>query len=219
VDLANPITSVVPSLQGPVLSVLARAGTPLSQAEIHRLADAGSYSGVRKVLRRLVEHGIVDEVPGGFLLNRDHLAADGIVHLATLHGALAERLRGWATDHASVEFVGLFGSVARRDGNATSDIDVLVVADSSLDGRSSLRDDLTALPARWTGNDGHVQVLHRDDVRHLATEQAPIVRSWKRELQTVTGQLPLPSGAGDARAGNSRAPGTTPEAGSPTPVR
>lgn len=46
---------------------------------------------------QLVEHGVVEEVPGGFRLNRDHLAADAIVSLASLHGALVERLRHWAT--------------------------------------------------------------------------------------------------------------------------
>lgn len=150
----------------------------------------GSYSGVRKVLHQLVEHGVVEEVPGGFRLNRDHLAADAIVQLASLHRLLAERLRQWAASHDGVEFVGLFGSVARRDGDATSDIDVLVIADLPAEGRSVLRDELSDLLTRWTGNNGHVLVLDRGDVTRLVDEQAPIVESWSDELQTVVGDAP-----------------------------
>jgi predicted nucleotidyltransferase len=189
-NVADPVVSVVPSLHGPVLAVLAHTSAPLRQADVHRLAAAGSYSGVRKVLRQLVEHGVVEEVPGGFRLNRDHLAADAIVQLGSLHRLLAERLRRWADGHDGVEFVGLFGSVARRDGDETSDIDVLVVADLPAEVRSALRDELTDLLTRWTGNDGHVQVLDGGGVDRLLDGRAPIVESWVDELQPVVGQLP-----------------------------
>ena len=189
-NVADPVVSVVPSLHGPVLAVLARTSAPLRQADVHRLAAAGSYSGVRKVLLQLVDHGVVEEVPGGFRLNRDHVAAEAIVQLASLHGVLAERLRRWAAGHDGVEFVGMFGSVARRDGDETSDIDVLVVADLPAEDRSTLRDELTELLARWTGNDGHVQVLDHGAVTHLVDEQAPIVQAWADDLQPVVGQPP-----------------------------
>lgn len=189
-DVAEPIASVVPSLHGPVLAVLARTNAPLRQADVHRLAGTGSYSGVRKVLLQLVEHGVVDEVPGGFRLNREHLAAEAIVQLASLHGLLTERLRQWAASHDGIDFVGLFGSAARRDGDQTSDIDVLVVADLPPETRSILRDELTDLLLRWTGNDGHVQVLDASDVTHLVDEQAPIISMWTDELQPLVGQLP-----------------------------
>jgi predicted nucleotidyltransferase len=190
-DVAVPIVSVVPSLHGPVLAVLARTRAPLRQAEIHRLAAAGSYSGVRKVLLQLVEHGVVEEVPGGFRLNRDHVAADAIVQLASLHGVLVERLRQWAAGHAGIQFVGLFGSIARRDGDESSDIDVLIVADLPSEDRSAMRDELTDLLVRWTGNDGHVQVLAPDAVRRLVDEQAAIVDAWVSDLQPVLGQPPF----------------------------
>lgn len=189
-DVSDPILSVVPSLHGPVLAVLARTRGPLRQTDVHKLAATGSYSGVRKVLHQLVEHGVAEEVPGGFRLNRDHLAAEAIVELASLHGRLAERLRLWADDHEAVEFIGLFGSVARRDGDETSDIDVLVLAELDSEPRSALRDELTNLLTRWTGNDGHVQVLDRGALGRLVDEQAPIIESWTSELQPVVGHPP-----------------------------
>lgn len=189
-DVAVPIVSVVPSLHGPVLGVLARTRAPLPQAEIHRLAAAGSYSGVRKVLLQLVEHGVVEKVPGGFRLNREHVAADAIVQLASLHGVLAERLRQWAAGHSGIQFVGLFGSIARRDGDESSDIDVLIIADLPAEDRSAMRDELTDLLARWTGNDGHVHALDPGGVTHLIDERAPIVAAWAGDLQPVVGQPP-----------------------------
>lgn len=187
-NVAHPVVSVVPSLHGPVLAVLARTSAPLRQADVHRLAATGSYSGVRKVLHQLVEHGVAEAVPGGYRLNRDHLAADAIVELASIHGLLAERLRQWAAGHEGVEFIGLFGSVARRDGDETSDIDVLVVAELPAEYRSVLRDELTDQLIGWTGNDGQVQVLDQEAVARLVDEQAPIVESWATELQPVLGK-------------------------------
>lgn len=149
-------------------------------------------------MHQLVEHGVAEEVPGGFRLNRDHLAADAIIELASMHGLLAERLRQWAAGHDAVEFVGLFGSVARRDGDQSSDIDLLVVAQLPAEPRSVLRDELTDLVARWTGNDGHVQVLDRDAVAGLVDERAPIVESWVSELQPVLGQPPSLGGEVEA---------------------
>ena len=189
-NIADPILSVIPSLHGPVLAVLTRTNAPLRQADVHRLAAAGSYSGIRKVLHQLVDHGVVDEVPGGFRLNRDHLAAEAIVQLASVHGLLTERLRRWADGHDGVQFVGLFGSVARRDGDESSDIDVLVLADLPEETRSALRDELTELLGRWTGNHGHVHVLDEGGVVRLVEEGAPIVESWVDELQPVVGQPP-----------------------------
>lgn len=188
--LAEPISSVVPSLHGPVLAVLARTSAPLRQADVHRLAGAGSYSGVRKVLLQLVEHGVAQEVPGGFQLNREHLAADAIVQLASLHGLLTDRLRQWAGEHDGVEFVGLFGSAARRDGDEGGDVDVLVVASVPDETRSRMRDELGERVLRWTGNDGHVQVLDRAAFSQLVDEGAPIVETWRHELQPVLGDPP-----------------------------
>jgi hypothetical protein len=98
VDVSSPITSVIPSLDGPILQVLASSTAPLSLTKIHQRAGRGSLSGVRKVLLRLVEHGLVHESPAGYALNRDHVAAPAILHLAQLHGEVAARIRSWLED-------------------------------------------------------------------------------------------------------------------------
>jgi signal transduction histidine kinase len=78
VDVAHPIRSVVSTLDGPVLEVLARTTRSLTGREIHRLAGTGSPNGVRRALDRLAEQGLVHAeerakavfYPG----NRDHVA-------------------------------------------------------------------------------------------------------------------------------------------------
>jgi hypothetical protein len=76
----------VPTLDGPVLVVLAATTAPLSLAEVHRRAGEGSKSGIRRVLLRLVSESVVHEVPGGYLLNREHLVAPAVELLANLYG-------------------------------------------------------------------------------------------------------------------------------------
>jgi predicted nucleotidyltransferase len=185
VDVALPLRSVVPTLDGPVLAVLAATSAPLSLAEVHRRAGEGSKSGIRRVLLRLVGEGIVLEVPGGYVLNRDHLAVAAVELLAALHGELAARIRreidGWASPP---RLAGLFGSAARRDGDASSDIDLLVIADEpNVEDVDRLGERIEA----WTGNSAQIVTLTPADVRRLRKAKEPIVGVWERELVVISG--------------------------------
>lgn len=185
-DVAQPITAVAPSLDGPVLAALAATTKPLSLAEVHALAGKGSKSGVRTVLLRLAHVGLVEKVPGGYLLNRDHLAAPAVGLLATMHGELSRRIRGviegWPVRPL---LVGLFGSTSRRDGDTGSDIEILVVSeDPDLDVRI---DDLAALVRRWTGNRAHIVRRTPEDIELLRLNQEPILSEWTRDLVAIAG--------------------------------
>lgn len=185
-NVAMPILSVIPSLDGPVLAALSGTNAPLSLAEVHARAGRGSKSGVRQVLLRMVDEGLVLGVPGGFVLNRQHVAAPAVTMLADLHGELTRRIRS-AVDHwpGEVALVGLFGSAARRDGDADSDIDVLVVSDAgNLD---SLIDELTVLIRAWTGNPAQVIGVSRAELRRLRRAKEPIVAGWQQELIVISG--------------------------------
>ncbi len=185
-DVSMPITTVVPSLDGPVLAALAATSGPMGLAAVHERAERGSKSGVRSVLLRMIDEGLVLEVPGGYVLNRDHLAAPAVQLLATLHGELTNRIRGaveaWPT-HPTL--VGLFGSAARRDGDASSDIDVLVVSeDPDLDDRV---DELAEQIRRWTGNRAQVIGRTPTDVARLRRAKEPILAEWTRDLVAIVG--------------------------------
>ena len=184
--LADPIRSVIPCLHGPVLAALARTTTPLRLTDVHRQVGDASVAGVRKVLLALVDDGLVAEVPGGYVLNREHVAADGIVALAGLHGTLVERIRAWLGQRDEpVVAAGLYGSAARRDGGPESDIDLVVVVEAGE--VDELVDELADAVERWTGNRGHVQGLTVAEHSRLIDEALPLVAAWKRDLQPIVG--------------------------------
>lgn len=186
-DVSMPITTVVPSLDGPVLAALAATGSPMGLAAVHARARRGSKSGVRSVLLRLVGEGLVLEVPGGYLLNRDHIAASAVELLAGLHGELVNRIRAAVEEWpAAPSLVGMFGSTARRDGDATSDIDVLVVSDDpDLDDRV---DELAEQIRRWTGNRAQVIGRTHDEIARLRLAKERILSEWTRDLLVIVGE-------------------------------
>lgn len=186
-DVSMPITTVVPSLDGPVLAALAATVEPVGLSAVHARAGRGSKSGVRSVLLRMVEDGLVHEVPGGYVLNRDHLAAPAVELLASLHGELINRIRGvvekWPTPAA---LVGLFGSAARRDGDVDSDIDVLVVSDDP--NLADHVDELAAQIRRWTGNRAQVIGRTPTEIARLRGAKERILAEWDRDLVVIAGE-------------------------------
>ena len=185
-DLRHPITSVVPSLDAEVLEALSRSSSPASLTKVQQRAGRGSLSGVRRVLERMVEQGLVVRDATGYALNRNHLAADAVTSLTSLHAAFEERLRAWIHDRDEpIEAVGLFGSMARREGGMDRDIDLLVIVEEG--DLVALREDLTAAVRSWTGNDVQVVVLTRSAVRELHAQRASLLDSWGRDLVMVTG--------------------------------
>jgi predicted nucleotidyltransferase len=179
VDLSQPFAAVTPTLDGPVLAVLAGTTRPMSARDVARLVRRGSWSGVRKTLHRLVAQGIVHVEAAGtaqlFTLNRAHLAAPAVEVLASLRELLTERLRetigAWPIQpqHAS-----MFGSAARGDGDVESDIDLFVVrprGTAAEDGEWRRQmDDLARDVLTWTGN-------HAGIAEVGAAEVAKVVRT------------------------------------------
>jgi hypothetical protein len=132
VNLSDPSQAITPTLDGPVLAVLARAGRPLTVGEVAVESVRGSEIGIRRCLGRLVEQGIVRATEVGrnrvHELNRDHLAAPAAELLGDLRLELWKRLRRelrrWRVDPY---YACVFGSAARGDGDDQSDIDILLV--------------------------------------------------------------------------------------------
>ncbi|MGH8969242.1 MAG: hypothetical protein ACRDV1_04765 [Actinomycetes bacterium] len=131
-NLSDPTRSVTPTLDGPVLAVLAAAGRPLTVGEVANQAARGSEIGIRRSLGRLVDQGLVRATLVGrnrvHELNRDHVAAGVADLLAGLRLELWRRLRaeisGW--DPPAL-YACVFGSAARADGDERSDIDLVLV--------------------------------------------------------------------------------------------
>ena len=141
---------------------------------MQRLLERHSVPGVRKVLNRLVEQGIVSADQAGrtltYRLNRDHLAAAPIIELAHLDDALIERIRtAVATWDQAPLLVMLFGSAATGQMRVDSDIDVFVVGNEPSDDSDRWRAQISELEldiTKWTGNDARVLAYTVDDLAH-----------------------------------------------------
>jgi predicted nucleotidyltransferase len=202
VDLGSPISSVVPSLDGPVLQVLAQADEGLSGRQIHKLAGSGSVAGVRLVLQRLAATGVVhvDDLGNSLLyrLNRKHLVAGIVEQLAnlrrTLVDRLAEEISRWRISpvHASV-----YGAIARGDGDLDSDVDLLLIRPDQHEFEDVVWDTqvthLMQTVVDLTGNAAHIFELSQSELAgHLSTED-PILNDWMHPTLHLTG-VPLPEG-------------------------
>lgn len=189
-NLSDPTQAVTPTLDGAVLAVLARSEQELTVAQVAALAPRGTAAGVRKVLYRLGAQGIVTARVVGSLttyqLNDDHVAATVAGELAGLWGQLWRRLRelvaGWALPPV---YAAVFGSAARRDGDETSDLDVLVVRPDDIAGDDAaweqqldrLRDRGTA----WSGNQVSILELSEAEARAAARRGERLLREAERE--------------------------------------
>lgn len=185
--LKKPFLSVTPSLDGDVLARVARATDWLSVPQIHALLPERSDEGIRNTLTRLVQHGLLLEKVFGrsrvFSLNRDHLLASAVVDIAEapkrfLH-RLSEHCASW---NSPPVFAALFGSAARGDMTAESDIDVFIVQPINTDDDtfSEQIDVLCAEASRWTGNDVQALVIPEKSLIG-AKDLEPVLSDIERE--------------------------------------
>jgi predicted nucleotidyltransferase len=183
-DVARPYAAVASGVEGEALMVLAGTTAPLTGRQIARLVRRGTSPSVSAALERLTAQGIVHRQPAGraylHTLNRDHIAAPAVVLLADLRSELLRRLRDaferWdpAPMHAS-----MFGSAARADGDAESDVDLLVVRPLGIDEEDSRWraqfDALNDAVYAWTGNHAGVIELDEAEVERLRRDPPAIV--------------------------------------------
>jgi len=82
VDFSQPFRAVTPTLDGSVPRVLARTTHPLTRQQVADLVGKASEAGVRKVLRRLAQQGVVIEQRTGrqypYVGNRLRCRPDGL---------------------------------------------------------------------------------------------------------------------------------------------
>jgi DNA-binding transcriptional ArsR family regulator len=176
VQLSHSLRVVTSALDGDVLEVLARAETSFTGRELARLVGA-SKEGVRRVLARLVEQGIVTSEPAGaaqmYRLNRDHLAAPAVIALAGLREELLTRLRrelaGWKPPAC---YGALFGSTARGQERPDSDLDLFLLRPDGIGGDHPGWDAQVTALARtvtgWTGNDTRILQVGLDEIGDVA---------------------------------------------------
>lgn len=192
--LQSPLLVVTPTLDGPVLKVLAGADAEFTISQIHDLIGQHSHAGVRKAVYRLVDEGIASERSAGrkghvYSLNRSHLCAPAVIELATTRERFLHLLRQrFAALETQPTYAALFGSAARGDMTASSDIDIFVVRPA---GAPAAWDDqlaeLTAAVAAWTGNDARVLEFGEEEFDDEAVRAEPVLSAISREGITLSG--------------------------------
>ncbi|WP_109505342.1 nucleotidyltransferase domain-containing protein [Nocardioides speluncae] len=200
-DLAQPLSSLIPSVDADVLTVLARTEAPLTGRKIATLARRGSQPAVQAILDRLVKHGIAHAQPAGpsvlYTLNRDHLLAEAVLNAvgarATLLTRLCDDINQWPVPaiHSS-----LFGSTARGDARPDSDIDVLIVRPDDIAGDSPVwsaqLESLESRTLEWTGNHLAWFETDRAGLAKAMVDGEPLLDSLRADGIHLTG-VPLAS--------------------------
>ncbi|HEY4408313.1 MAG TPA: nucleotidyltransferase domain-containing protein [Acidimicrobiia bacterium] len=214
-ELQHPFSVITPTVDGDVLAVLAGADAAFTGREVHRLIGRYSEAGVRNVLGRLVDQGVVlvERVGASYTyrLRRDHLAAAHIVALAGLRAELLSRVRarlaGW---DPSPVYAALFGSAARGDMRTDSDIDLFVVRPDEIDPDDDRWvdqvDQLIRDMTRWTGNDTRPLELGDTETRRAIRRGEPVLQAVRAEgihLAGPSGYLPAVKRPSRTRAATS----------------
>lgn len=192
----RPLQTLSPTLDGDVLSVLARADAEMTGREIQRLAGHGSHQGIRNAADRLTEQGVVLRRRAGsanlYKLNRDHLAAPWIERLAGLPEQVLERLRsaiGAWTQPPTLAV--LFGSVATGLSTPSSDLDLLIIRPAGCDpDEPTWQAQIASLEERataWTGNDTRIVEYGERDLPAYGSE--PLLKDVLRDGIELHGSL------------------------------
>ena len=197
-DLSSPISSVIPSAHGAVLAVLARTHEPLSGRRVAALTDGRvGQRRVNDVLGELADAGIVrcERHPPAklYVLNREHVAAAGVIALASQWEELLRRIRDELVDwQAPPVSACLFGSAARGQASSDSDLDILLVPGFD-DDRLTLVwqeqvDRLTELVGAWSGNACEVLELSTEELAGAAARNDRLVHDLKADAITLGGR-------------------------------
>jgi DNA-binding transcriptional ArsR family regulator len=175
-DYVHPISAVVPGAQGRILDVLVETTAELSVRMIARLSGVSAAQASR-VLPDLVDLGIVErrEVPPSsqFRLVRSNVAAQALIALSRSRESVLDQIGiAAAALPAPPLSVIVFGSFARGEATADSDLDIVVVRPDDLDEDEA-----------WTASiDGW-----RDHVRAVAGNPVEILEVSRTEVGTKLG--------------------------------
>lgn len=173
-NLSKPLTSLIPSLEGEVLTVLAGAEASFTGLQVQKVMKRGSNRGVLNALQKLCAQGLATSRPAGvanlYELNREHLLAKHIIEIANLR---AEFFRLMSLEVTSwdlhPECIAIFGSAARGDMTSDSDIDIFISRPAEIEfGDMAWRRQLTEFSlkvGRWTGNSVNAFEVGLDDLR------------------------------------------------------
>ncbi|MDJ0953294.1 MAG: nucleotidyltransferase domain-containing protein [Acidimicrobiia bacterium] len=185
-NLRHPLTSLIPSLAGRVLEVLAGTTKPLSGREVMRLAHRRvSQQGVQNALDELAAHGLVTQVTAGNAvlntLNREHILAPFVLQIVDLRRQLLDAMGAIIVEEApTVRQAILFGSLATNSANEESDIDIVLVWSDDASSRER-EQDIAPRINRLTGNECNLLHYTTSEFERLAETSPSLFASIEAE--------------------------------------
>jgi len=194
-DFAEPIAALIPGATGRVLEVMTQTSREMSVRAIARLAGVSAAQASR-VLPALAELGIVErqDAPPAVLYRilQDHVAVKALSALARASLAFAEELAreidGMSPPPASVA---AFGSFARHEARADSDIDLLVVRPADLreedESWRAVVDGIREHAQRLSGNRIEILEVGLREIRPLIRSKRPLWRDIVRDAVVIYG--------------------------------
>ena len=156
----------------------------------HSLIEGHSLGAVQQALRDLERIGVITTETigraGVHRINEDH---EAVAHLRSLASPIEMLTRVVRESTSDVEAVIVFGSVARGEAHADSDIDLVVIAPDAWDGRADLQQQVH----ERLGNDCDVLQLTREDFVRAPEDREPVVAEILRDGFALVGTMPRPS--------------------------
>jgi len=187
-DFGEPFGGLMPGARGAALAVLLRTGAPLTGRRVHALiADRHSLGAVQQALRDLDRLGLITtEVIGRAGVHRINEGHAAIAPLRALASPIEMLTRVVEETVQGVEAVIVFGSVARGDAHADSDVDLVVIAPEAWDGRAELQQQIH----ERLGNDCDVLHLTGDHFKLSSEDREPVVSEILRDGIALVGTMP-----------------------------
>lgn len=182
-DLTKPLADVIPGPRGQLLATMVQLEAPVTVRALARHAGVAPQTAL-SVVNDLRDAGLVFAQRAGqaqlVSLNRSHVLASPLIALGRTRARLIERLSRELAGWAELAGAWLFGSAARGAGDRQSDVDILLVAETSTetsewaDATARLVDHVLS----WTGNHAHL-------VEHSRGSFALLVRGSNRLVTEV----------------------------------
>lgn len=178
----------MPGARGAALAVLLRTGAALTGRRVHAsVADRHSLGAVQQALRDLERLGLITtETVGRAGVHRINEGHAAIAPLRSLASPLEMLTRVVEETVRDVEAVIVFGSVARGDAHADSDVDLAVIAPATWDGRVELQQQVQ----ERLGNGCDVLHLTADHFKLAPEDREPVVSEILRDGIALVGTMP-----------------------------